>query len=454
MTSIPAWVWLPGADEPMLAAHLAVSEGSGRWIYTPDYLALAERIAVDPVSLRLIRRERGIAIPFKDGLPGVVRDACPAGYGADRLTARSGKSLSPLELLEIGPPDSVGALEVCDDIVRKLSWQPHGFAELSCIIEKIEEDAPASRAIRRLNDDASTSAGGERPKVTVAHKDKLWLVKMQDRTDLPAIPAREFITMTLAREVGLNVPELDLQTIGHHQVFMIERFDRRGKPERPQRSLFASAHTVFGLEPEAVLGDPRRSYLHLADQMRIWCAHSPDIALDLQELWKRMAFNALVGNIDDHPRNHGLLHDGHQWRLSPLFDVTPVMRRPADERQQRKLGGEVGLSMSTGIDNSTGVDASRLFDCCDQFGISVDAAADWLSAASAHIANGWEGMLRRSASPVLPNAGQLESLLEECRYSFGLSEDFAAHQGIIEQAHEKAINRPARRRSARSNRRV
>ncbi|RZL04156.1 MAG: type II toxin-antitoxin system HipA family toxin [Rubrivivax sp.] len=447
MTSVPVWVWLPGADEPTLAAHLARSSGPGRWAYTSDYLALAEKVAVDPISLRLVRRARGVVIPFSDGLPGVARDACPAGFGADRMTARSVKSLSPVELLEIGPPDSVGALEVCVDIDKKLSWRPRAFADLVSIIKELREDEPSSRSIGALNANVSTSLGGERPKITVVHKDKLWLAKMQDRADLPAMPAREFVTMTLAREMGLNVPDLDLKTIGQHQVFMIARFDRGGVPERSQRGLFASAHTVFDLEPSAVLGDPRRSYLNLADRMRIWCANGPGLESDLQELWKRMAFNALVGNVDDHPRNHGLLHDGHQWRLSPLFDVTPVMSRPPDEKRRRKLGGQVGLSMSTGIDNSTGVDASRLFDCCSQFGVPIDAAAQWLSLAAAHVAKSWEAMLRKTAGPVHSQVSQLDSLVEECRYSFGLSEEFATHPDLLARAYEWASNSPTGKRT-------
>lgn len=450
MTSLPVWVWLPGVDEPKLAAHLEGSSGARRWVYRSDYLALAEKVAVDPISQRLVRRAKGSVVPFSDGLPGVARDACPAGYGADRMAARSGKILSPIELLEIGPPDSVGALEVCVDIDRKLSWRPHTLTDLRSIIEEMNEPAPVSRSIGALNADASTSLGGERPKVTVVHQDKLWLAKMQDRADLPAMPAREYVTMTLAREVGLNVPELDLREVGHQQVFMIARFDRQGVPTRPQRSLFASAHTVLGLEPSAIPGDPRRSYLRLADQMRVWCVHSPHLEQDLQELWKRMAFNALVGNIDDHPRNHGLLHDGHQWRLSPLFDVTPVIRRPSDETRQRKPGERVGLSMSTGIDSSTGIDASRLFDCCEHFGVCIDAAARWLRLASEHVAKSWETMLRKNAGLVLSQVSQLDSLVEECRYSFGLSEEFVAHPDLLDRAYESVRNRPTKRRSTRA----
>ncbi|WP_309295917.1 HipA domain-containing protein [Cupriavidus pauculus] len=98
-------------------------------------------------------------------------------------------------------------------------------------------------------------------------------------------------------------------------------------PYRPQRRLFASAHTVLRLPLDAVRGDPRRSYLNFGDARRVWARGREELGAQLQELWRRMVFNALVGNTDDHPLNHGLLHDGgtqRSWHLAPAFDITPV----------------------------------------------------------------------------------------------------------------------------------
>lgn len=451
MKRVPAWIWLPGSTTPTLAAHLEVVSDISRWVYTPEYLARADKLAADPVTLRLSRKARGSVVPFSDGLPGVARDACPAGYGADRLVARAGKMLTPLELLEAGPSDAVGALEICAHIERKMAWQANSFDALRGIIESMDALAPASRAIRQLQDDAATSAGGERPKATVSYQGGLWLAKMQDRADVPAMPAREYTAMRLAQDAGLNVPAIGLHTIGPHQVFMIERFDRAGAPARPQRRLYASAHTVLQLEPSAVPGDPRRSYLVLADRMQVWCGGKPDMARDLAELWQRMAFNALVGNVDDHPRNHGLLHDGQHWGLSPLFDVTPVARRPND-MPARPAGGAVVLSMCTGLDDASDADAVRLLACCERFGLTVDEAARWLKQTSAHVASRWETTLRQAARPVMPDASRLDALVNECAYAFGLSEDLAGHPEIIDRARDAALARPARVRSGRVGR--
>ena len=168
--------------------------------------------------------------------------------------------------------------------------------------------------MRRLNDDLDTSAGGERPKATLVDEGRLWLVKMQARGDRQAMPVREFVTMRLAEQTGLHVAPVKLHTFGARQVLMVQRFDRDGDPFKPTRKLYASAYTALRLRLDAVKGDPERSYLGLADRLRIWTKDGADdyrerLGEQLAELWKRMAFNALVGNTDDHALNTGLLFD-------------------------------------------------------------------------------------------------------------------------------------------------
>jgi len=479
-STVPVWIWLPGRHEPTLAAHLE----PGRWTYTPEYLAAVDvggeemgALAPDPVELHLPRRRGGDRspdakpqpVPVKpmalaqahhgsEGIPGVVQDACPAGYGADRLNRRFGaqladrQRLSPFQLMEHGPADSVGALEVCQDIQAKLNWVPHTLSQLGQHLDKLEEDAPASRAARLLEDDAGTSAGGERPKLTVQHEGKLWLLKMQDRGDAAAMPAREFVVMSLAAALGLRVPELQLHSYGERQVFMIARFDRKGV-DSPLRALYASAHTVLRLEPAATPGDPRRSYLVLADRMRSWYGpgRTGELQADLVELWRRMAFNALVGNVDDHPRNHGLLHEPLEgevpgWRLSPLFDVTPALRSGGAGGTN---DGALVLSMATGADGSCLADAQRLLASCGHFGLTLDQAAVWLQAASQHIAKGWEKALRAAATPAIDSGSPLDALVGDCRAAFGLSELLASAPTLITDAHGAAEDAGRRRQRRR-----
>lgn len=424
----PVWVWLPDRDEPIRAGEL-VNGNSSRFIYRPDYAKTAGALALDPVELRISRSSRGTAILGSDGLPGVVRDAKPAGYGEDRLKAIHGDRLDALQLLELGVPDGVGAIEACNDIERKLQWRPKGLGDLQRLTEDLEAHEPSSRALRRLNDDLDTSAGGERPKATLVDEGRLWLVKMQARGDRQAMPAREFVTMRLAEQVDLHVAPVKLHTYGAHQVLMVQRFDRGGDPFKPTRKLYASAHTVLRLRLDSVRGDPERSYLALADRLRIWTndgadAHRERLDGQLAELWKRMAFNALVGNTDDHALNTGLLFDRvaegddrMAWGLSPAFDITPNM---AGLPQRIEEGPN--LSLATGTDGRSGTSVARLADAAEWMGLDRSDAIEWLTATATHLARHWEPMLRAAATPIIEDPARMGRLVDDVRPSFAYAE--------------------------------
>lgn len=425
MTSVtPVWVWLPGRNEPIQAGEL-VNAASSRFIYRPDYLKTEGALALDPVELRISRSSRGTAILGADGLPGVVRDAKPAGYGADRLKAIHGDNLDALQLLELGVPDGVGAIEACHDIERKLRWRPKELGELQQFAEDLEAHEPSSRALRRLNEDLDTSAGGDRPKATLVDGGRLWLVKMQARGDRPAMPAREFVTMRLAKMADLHVAPVKLHTFGAHQVLMVQRFDREGDPFKPTRKLYASAHTVLRLRLDAVRGDPERSYLGLADRLRIWTRdaghdYHERLGEQLAELWKRMAFNALVGNTDDHALNTGLLFDRiaegsdrMAWGLSPAFDITPNMTAAP-----QKIEEGPNLSLGTGFDGRSGTSVQRLSEAAERMNLDRGEAIKWLLDTAKLISEQWEPMLREAANPVVEDAARMERLVADTRPSF------------------------------------
>lgn len=283
--------------------------------------------------------------------------------------------------------------------------------------------------MRRLNDDLDTSAGGERPKVTLVHEGRLWLVKMQARGDRQAMPAREFLTMRLAEQAGLLVAPVKLHTFGAHQVLMVQRFDRDGDPCKPTRKLYASAHTALRLRLDAVKGDPERSYLGLADRLRIWTKdgagdHRERLGGQVAELWKRMAFNALVGNTDDHALNTGLLldrvakgGDRMAWGLSPAFDITPnLVGLPP------KIEEGPQLSLATGTDGRSGTSAARLADAAQRMGLGRADAIEWLVNTAKQVAQQWQPMLRAAAGPIIEDAARMERLVDDVRPSFAYAE--------------------------------
>ncbi|HSV47998.1 MAG TPA: type II toxin-antitoxin system HipA family toxin [Ramlibacter sp.] len=382
------WTWPAGATEPVEAASLQVEGGRGQFAYTEAYRELAERaLALDPVHLRISRRDKGQAVLLNGGFPGVVVDAMPSGYGADRLNAIAGRDLSAFELFAAGPPDGAGAIEVCDDIEAKLARQPETVDRLIEELRKLDDDEPHSRALRRLGNHGGTSAGGERPKVTLVADGRQWLAKMQARGDVPHLPAREFVAMNLARELQIRVPETRLIQEGGRSIYLIERFDRAGDPHKPQRHLFASAHSVLGLDGPQTKDDPRRSYLVLADEMRRWQQGSPHCEEDIRELWRRMVFNVLVGNSDDHPRNHALINDGRHWRLSPAFDITPLAAIPGTQLMALDEAG--GWKYS----------AQGVLGASSHFGLAPAEAVRWMTAAAAHVDALWRERLASLGIP-------------------------------------------------------
>ena len=437
--AVPVWVWPPGATEPVQAADLEPQgEERFRFAYRASYTDAPRPVPLDPVSLRLKKGQ------VFGRLPGVIMDAKPAGYGQDRLNAAlNGKykrDLTDLELMEEGPGDTVGAIETCFNIDKKIRWKANPIEALCIEVQKLEAGAPPSRAMRRANGDVGTSAGGERPKATFESDGRLWLVKMQDRGDRQGMPAMEYVAMALASTAGITVPPLQLKSIGTHQAFMIERFDREGSPASPRRHLFASAHTVLQLPFGTTRDDDRRSYLVLADRMRVWCRGSVHLEMQLQQLWKRMAFNALVGNTDDHPRNHALLFRDMTWGLSPAFDITPTWRKP-----HGNPGAMPSLAMSTWVDGGSGIDPFRLILAAEHFGVDPHDACTYILETATRVAAHWEPMLRSALAPIEHDrpVGYVDQVVDSARDAFEMSMVIAPNpQGVVHALHE--VLAPAR----------
>ena len=137
---------------------------------------------------------------------------------------------------------------------------------------------------------------------------------------------------------------------------------------------------------------------------------------------------ALVGNADDHPRNHGLLYQEGHWRLAPAFDITPL----ADFRNV--------LSLATGVDGSSAVSAKRLLATSERFALAVEDAAAWLAQTSVYVANSWESALRQ--------VGVSEAAIRatESAFSFaqGIAADTRAYEQIVAEAKvaRKRTRRP------------
>ncbi|WP_321800567.1 type II toxin-antitoxin system HipA family toxin [Caballeronia sp. J97] len=332
----PVWVWLPGENRPVQCGTFGWSRRRGRFAYSEDFEARANALPVDPINLPFSRSHKPAITTNMNGLFGVLRDAAPDGFGLDLLLASyENETLDEVERMDLTPGDGVGALEVClpEQLERKIKLLPPTFEMLKAELEKVEPGYSASLLVQKLlGPEKTTGLGGEKAKVTVSlegdHGAEWWIAKLPERGGAPFLASREFVAMTLARTCGLDVAEVRHERVGPHEITLVKRFDRKVVDGGAERSLFASAATALRLRSDQTLEDPERSYVKLAHELRRWCAgKNQPSARQQRELWRRMAFNALVGNYDDHPRNHGLLYRDGSWTLSPAYDVVAYPRR-------------------------------------------------------------------------------------------------------------------------------
>lgn len=198
------------------------------------------------------------------------------------------------------------------------------LAELAHISRRIEEPGgeklPEYEKWLSMLIAPGTSLGGARPKANFTElDDTLWFAKFPAHDDRFDIGAWEYITHVLAAKAGITVPPARLLQLGErYGTFCVQRFDRIGH----QRLMFASAMTLL----ERRDGEAGASYLDLAQFIQDQGAQN-HINSDLAQLFRRVLFNVLIGNRDDHLRNHGFIREPSGWRLSPAYDMNPNPNR-------------------------------------------------------------------------------------------------------------------------------
>jgi serine/threonine-protein kinase HipA len=156
--------------------------------------------------------------------------------------------------------------------------------------------------------------GGARPKASVRENDgHLAIAKFPRKDDEVSTVRWEAVALSLAHQAGIPVPSSRVELVGDKPVLLLRRFDRDGARRIP----FLSAMSMLGARDNQA-----HSYLELVDALR---QHGAAPQEDMHALWRRIVFNILVSNTDDHLRNHGFLYHGNDgWRLCPAYDLNPV----------------------------------------------------------------------------------------------------------------------------------
>lgn len=372
------YLQLPGSaaspGEWVTVGAISPSQGNqqGRFSYTKAFLQHKDAISIDPIGLPRLDTSPYLAQRY-GGLVDVVRDASPDGWGK-HLLIREGKATEHTSDFDIAllasNSDRWGAL--CLGKSRSPSiahTRTPPLSSLGDLLEEIDllqrfEPARHVRLRRQLLD--RSSIGGARPKVTLRDGDRWLLAKPLDRNDPMDVPRLEHLAMQLAGKSGLRVAHTEHRGSGidaqkKWSVVLVDRFDR----DADQRVMAVSGATLMEVEYPATVRNRREpGYLRLADSLRrIGC---PDD--DLRELWFRMIFNILVGNDDDHPRNHAAIyvHNEKRWRLSPAFDIVPNPVERTDYQAIQITAGTRKVSRQAITGNAA------------RFGINSDSAAEHL----------------------------------------------------------------------------
>lgn len=315
--------------------------------YHTDWLGEEARFSLEPA----LTLNRGAFAPSKgQQIFGSIGDSAPDTWGRRlmqraerRLAERDGRSVRTLMeadyLLGVSDVSRLGALRFRrsgeEQFQSPAAAGVPGQIELGRLLqitERILRDEETDEDLQMIFAPGS-SLGGARPKASVIDRHgRLAIAKFPKETDDYSIEVWEAIALRLAARAGIRTPEHELIRVAERPVLLSRRFDRDGETRVP----FLSALSMMGLKD----GD-RGSYPELVD---VLTQHGAQAAVDAHELYRRMVFNVLISNVDDHLRNHGFLWAGRGgWTLSPAYDLNPT---PIDVRQ-RILTTNINLDEGT-----------------------------------------------------------------------------------------------------------
>ncbi len=359
----------------------------------------------DPVPvgvLRLVRSTQGVSLeyssdwlqrgfPLSEDLPlvagemlpqdkataaGAVDDARPDRWGERviRFIERPPR-LSLLEYLYFAGTDRFGALGVS---THENDYRPRHVGplpkledsnEIHELIRRIQANEPVPEAQKRLISPGA-SMGGARPKALIHMDGAEWVIKFSDG-DAADTPLVEHATMTLAQKAGIRVAATKAVRLTHGHAVAIKRFDRS-----PTRDRLHCLSACVALRAAS----ERFGYPELAQLLRRRGESSTNAA-QMRELFRRMVFNILIDNTDDHEKNHALIvNDAQRYELSPAYDVLPSGQ--ALGFQQMRVGEQEADST-----------LSNALSMANLFGLSRKEASKEVKAIATLI-NGWREHFR------------------------------------------------------------
>ena len=362
---------------------------------------------------------------------GAVDDARPDRWGEKVIRfVDKPKRLSLMEYLYYAGDDRFGALGVS---TSSSAYEPRPHSplprlsaaqRLSEVAAKIEAAEPITATEARIIAGGGSPLGGAKPKALIDIDGEQWVIKFFNDEPVDA-PLVEHATMTLAAKAGITVADTQvIPLLGAHAV-AVRRFDR----EAGRRIHSISAGTA--LRAAAATGEePDLGYPALARLLRrVGVAQDGANLSDARELFRRMVFNILVDNTDDHEKNHSLLvvhpFDNGRLRLAPAYDVLPTN---SGQGYQEFVCGDRGRDSTI----------TNAMSQCDAFGLTAAEAAAEVARVIG-VVNGWREHFERSGV----TGRDIDSIAER----IDGDELLAQRRGFDESAHRAATPRHRRRKS-------
>lgn len=335
------WTWLPEHTQPVVAGQLVDRGGRIDFVYGKSYRERADAIALYLPELPL--GSGVIAPPSGLQMASAIRDGAPDAWGRRVILNRtlglkgdaiSGQELDELTYLLESGSDRIGAL---DFQASAKIYAPRGggqasLEELLASAERVERNIPLTPELDQALHHGS-SIGGARPKALIADEHARYIAKFSSSVDTFSVVKGEYIAMRLAALAGLDVAPVRLERASGKDVLLVRRFDRRSAPDGWRRKAMVSALTILGLDE---MQARYASYQDLAEIIRF---RFSNVRAALHELFARICFNVLVGNVDDHARNHAAFWDGHHLALTSAYDICPQARAGEEASQAMLIDG-------------------------------------------------------------------------------------------------------------------
>jgi len=387
------YITLPGETKSVTAGKFELTTNrqgipGGKFVYGRKYLAREDAVAIDPLELKLSKKTYETKI--LKGIFGALRDASPDYWGRRVIEKYIGQTqLGEIDYLLHSSDARAGALGF--GLNKEPPVPRHKFnqtielerlqalAELIIADKEIPDGTEAEQARSLI--DGGTSMGGARPKAVVEDKDGLWIAKFHHPEDRWNDARVERAMLMLARECGLQTSDSKIVTIGKHDALLVKRFDREQTKAGYRKGRMLSALTLLRANDD-YQDRGRWSYVLLVEELR---RLSSQPRIDAPELFRRMCFNALISNIDDHPRNHAVIAMDTQWKLSPAYDLTPSMPISIERRDLALECGDMGRYAH----------AKNLLSQSARFLLEPDVAKNTIDEMEKTVTNKWREVARR-----------------------------------------------------------